>query len=112
MRAAVDVAAHRLNRAREAGEILERVELALLGKAEGRTCIEAGDRRAIDHANVDEAGAVRGLHLLCELVALVPLHTEEVAVETTEIAVDVLLFDDHLHAVNRRRVAFDDVARA
>jgi hypothetical protein len=112
VRSAVDVAATSQNRRGEAGEVLQRVELTLLGKPERGPGLEACNRGAIDAANVDQAGEVGGGELLVELLDLLGTRRKQIAVEATEITVDVLGFGDHLHSVDRHRMALDDVPRS
>ena len=88
------------------------MHLALLRKAESRPGVEAGDRRAIDAADVGEPGSVRGLELPVELLDVAGLRGNEVAVEPAEVAIDLLLLGDQLHAIDRGAVTFDDEPRA
>ena len=62
-------------------------------------------RRALDEAHVFQAGAVHGVELALECLALVALSEEEIAVEPREVAVDVLAPHDFVDALDRRAVA-------
>src|SRR6185437_8609829 len=53
VRSTVDVAAHRLDCRGETSHVLKRVKLALLREAKRRPGVEAGDRGAVDQADVD-----------------------------------------------------------
>ena len=101
---AENAAAHAQDRLREPGEILQRVELTLPREMQARAAIPAV-RRALDEAHVFQAGAVRGVELALERLALVALSEEEIAVEPREVAVDVLAPHDFVDALDRRAVA-------
>ena len=86
---------------RQAREVLERVELPLVGKRRHGPVSNDGEG-ALDKLHRRQAGAMRGLQLALERLALVALGEKEVAVEPREIAVDAFLPYDGLDAVDRR----------
>ena len=84
------LATARLDRAGEAGEVLEDVESPLPRKAQRRSGVRARDRGCARRASDVEAGAARRLELLVEQLGLVVAAEEEEAVEPREVAVDLL----------------------
>src|SRR5438105_3331601 len=86
------------------------MELRLFGKKERSSRVEISYRRPIDSPDVCEPRSMRGLELLVDVAGVVRMSGKEVSLEPSEIAIDVLLFDDELDPVNGGRVTLDDHA--
>jgi hypothetical protein len=112
VRAGEDAAAPAVDRLGEPREVFERMELSLLGKAQAGAAVERRERRALEQLDRAQAGAVRGLELLLQRLALVALGEEQIAVDPAEIALDALFPDDGLDALDRRAVAVGGEPRA
>ena len=112
VRVGEDPPAALLDRAGEPGQVLEEVELPLAREAERAPGVEPQDGGLGELLDARQAGAVRGLELVVEHLSVVVAAEEEVAVEAREVAVDLLVADDRLDAVDGRRVAVGGEPRA
>src|SRR5690349_4257557 len=108
VRPAIDLSAGADDRVGEPRQVLEDVELPLVGPLERGPGIEVGDRRALDHRDVVRAGPMRGDELLLELLLLLVRPEDEIAIESAEVAVDVLEPNDLLDPIDGSHVALDD----
>src|SRR5947208_1665516 len=81
------------------------MELPLPGEAQGWPGVVGINRRTLDHLNICQPGAVRGLKLALQCFNRIAWRDKEVAVEPLEIAGDLLFSNDSFNAGNRRRMA-------
>ena len=76
-----------------------------MSEHEARAAAERRDRQAFEFFYVDEPRAVRGRQLVVDGFFLLALRGKQVAVETFEVAVDVLRFHDRFDPVDGGRMA-------
>ena len=92
-------------------EIREWMEARLIGKAETRSRVEGCERRAIELLH-DDAREARSVVLVVEDVLRVALGQKQIAVEASEVAVDVVVAHERFDEVDRGRVRARGDARA
>src|SRR6185436_10429741 len=95
----------------ETVEVLQRVELRLVGEADAGAALEAEDA-GVGHPVCLGVGGARRFELFLELFDLPVPAEEEETVEPLEATVDVLLVADRLDAIDRARVAVAREPRA
>ena len=112
LRATVDASTAANDRVRQAGEILEQMELPLIRKAKTRAKVEFDVRHAIEPRHAGPPDAMRRRQLGVEHVDAIGAAEEEIAVDALEIAVDVFGADDLLDLFDGRAMALHDETRA
>src|SRR2546421_9762627 len=88
------------------------MKLRLLRKAQARSCVEWPYRRPIHPADLCQSSALRGLQLLIENVSRFPRGHEQIPGEPLKIALDLLLGNDSLDALDGCRMALGSLSRA
>ncbi len=111
VRAAVEPGALALDGARERVQVLERVKLRLIGKAEARSGVPRVEGGALEQLDVTEPGLACGIALALEEVAVVVRPEHEVAVHARESASDAFARDDLLDGVDGRAVTLGGQSR-
>src|SRR5256885_817106 len=101
----MDGAAALDDRAREGGEVFQRMHPALAGEAQARSAVEAVDWGARQPLDAGEADLMRGIALLIEQRRRIARREEEIAVDALEVAADRGLTLDRLDAIDRGGVA-------
>src|SRR5687768_15055614 len=112
MRVGIDVSITPQRSAYETFDVFEWIKLSLPGKSQTTARIEIVDWRTINPLHALKSSPSSSRDLLLENIPRAVGRNEEKAVDTIEVAVDLLIASDLLDPVNRRRVTFSDQPRA
>ena len=105
VRCGEDAAPGALSGPSDRGQVLERVELRLAGKSQARPRIEARQRRTRETLDAVEPRPVGSGKLAVQQLRRLAGRKKKIAVQPDEITGDLLLANDGLDAVDRRRMA-------